>query len=344
MRGGEGPEAFVSEKRAPRDGGLFHSSGFVRLAFFLLFGHLSSVRARVPHVRDEPPRAPQETEDAEQVEHGGPPAQVKDDGGRDDQTAEGSDVEAAERRGDGFGSLRAGDATGKHASRGGGRNAFPEADQEARREKRGERELRAQRRDERAQRPQHHTREQHELASVLLREPTAGNLRKRVAPKERGLHQSFLHGRPAERGSHGDDSDRHVDLVQVAQHERYEEGEDHPPALLLALLGHVEAHVLCDGVHFNRAAAARVGDDNGGALDRDGRGRHHGVQRENPRFDRTLGDESAGALIARRHRAASHGTSGAARRDARTGENSGVGHRGHHGRHCSLDPRGEGGV
>ena len=116
-------------------------------------------------------------------------------------------------------------------------------------------------RDEGAEGPEHDSGEEYELAAVLLREPAAGDLREGVAPEERGLHQALLHGGPAERGGHGHDRDGHVHLVQVAQHERHEEREDHGPALLLAALGHVEAHVLRDGVRLHGAAAARAGND-----------------------------------------------------------------------------------
>mmetsp|Transcript_10350 Transcript_10350/g.25441 ORF Transcript_10350/g.25441 Transcript_10350/m.25441 type:complete len:512 (-) Transcript_10350:235-1770(-) len=274
VRSHQRPERLVGEKCAPRNGVSFDS----RCLPCLLHGELlrggDGIGGLVVHVAQEPPGPPDESEDAEEVKDGGPSTEKEDDGWGDDEAREGSDVQASEGGGDRLGALGAGDTLGEDAGGGGGRDALAEADEEARHEQGGEGEVGARRGDEGSEGPQHDAREEHDLAAVLGREVAAGHLREGIAPEERGLHQALLDRSPAERRRHRHDRHRHVHLVQITQHERAEEREDHRPALLLTLLTHVEAHFLCDEVHgpgaaprgnHHRSAAHSLGGEHAGA-------------------------------------------------------------------------------
>ena len=316
MRRHESPEGAVLEELAEGDGVSLVAGGLLGLARLLLLGGLASIDGFVVHVADRPPGTPDETEDAEEVEDGGPAAKEEDDGGRDDEAGEGSHVEATEGGGHSLGALGAGDALGENASGRGGRDTLAETDEEAGDEERGEGEVGARGRNEGTKGPEHHAGEEHELATVLGGEPAARNLGEGVTPEEGGLDETLLDGGPAEALGHGHNRDGHVHLVKVAEHEGAEQGENHGPALLLATLGHVEADVLGDGVG-NDGTTTTGGDHLGvTALGlHDGRGARDGGD---------LGDTHAHGRFAgdlnSRNRGGADGANGTARGGAGTGE------------------------
>ena len=176
MRDGERPELRVASERAPRD---------VETLLFARGRGLLHVRGGIAHEGDEPPRAPEEAENAEEIKDGGPAAEVEDDRRSDEQTAQRTDVETTESGGHRLGSLARRHALRQDAGRRRRGDALAETDQEPRREERRHAERRAPRRDESTERPEHDAVEQDSLTAVLARQPTSRDLRERISPEER---------------------------------------------------------------------------------------------------------------------------------------------------------------
>jgi len=245
---GERPELRVANKGAPRNGetllGVRNARGFL---------HVGRV---VSHVGDEPPGAPEETENTEEVKDGGPAAEVEDDWRGNQQTSQGTDVETAKGSGYSLGALARRHTLGQDTSRSRRGDAFTETNQEAGREERRHAERRAPRRDEGTKAPKHDTPEQNSLAAVFARQPATRDLGERIAPEEGGRNQTLLRRRPPEALRHGHNGDGHVHLVEVTQDKGDKERENHAPTLLLTTLAHIEHFFLrrIVRVHLDRPA------------------------------------------------------------------------------------------